>query len=171
MPVTAGLDVGTGSVKVAVFQIEGDATTCLGKRVERIRQRDPFKLAEETFDAVLSDLGLQRGDLAYIASTGEAETLAFTTGHFYSMTTHARGGIFLEPAARSILDIGALHGRAVNIDPRDPAQPIATPAEYAFELAEAAGPFYTQEMPEEIDEWSQAQRDKHCQHERDHDRP
>ena len=37
----------------------------------------------------------------------------------------------------------------VNIDPRDPAQPIAIPAEYAFELAEAAGPFYTQEMPED----------------------
>ncbi len=37
----------------------------------------------------------------------------------------------------------------VNIDPRDPAQPIATPAQYAFELAEAVGPFYTQEMPED----------------------
>ena len=30
-----------------------------------------------------------------------------------------------------------------------PAQPIANPAEYAFELAEAAGPFYTQETPED----------------------
>lgn len=37
----------------------------------------------------------------------------------------------------------------VNIDPRDPAQPISIPPEYAFELAEAAGPFYTQEMPED----------------------
>ncbi|HJP39355.1 MAG TPA: alkaline phosphatase family protein [Gammaproteobacteria bacterium] len=37
----------------------------------------------------------------------------------------------------------------INIDPRDAAQPIANPAEYAFELAEAAGPFYTQEMPED----------------------
>jgi predicted AlkP superfamily phosphohydrolase/phosphomutase len=42
----------------------------------------------------------------------------------------------------------ALYVSPVNIDPRDPAQPIATPVEYAFELAEAAGPFYTQEMPE-----------------------
>ncbi len=31
----------------------------------------------------------------------------------------------------------ALYVSPVNIDPRDPAQPIATPAEYAYELAEA----------------------------------
>lgn len=43
----------------------------------------------------------------------------------------------------------SLYASPVNIDPRDPAQPIATPAEYAFELAEQAGPFYTQEMPED----------------------
>lgn len=42
-----------------------------------------------------------------------------------------------------------LYVSPVNIDPRDPAQPIATPPEYAFELAEAAGPFYTEEMPED----------------------
>ena len=43
----------------------------------------------------------------------------------------------------------SLYVSPINIDPRDPAQPIASPAEYAFELAEAAGPFYTQEMPED----------------------
>ena len=43
----------------------------------------------------------------------------------------------------------SLYVSPVNIDPRNPAQPIATPAMYAFELAEEAGPFYTQEMPED----------------------
>ncbi len=43
----------------------------------------------------------------------------------------------------------SLYVSPVNIDPRDPAQPIATPVEYAYELAEEAGPFYTQEMPED----------------------
>ena len=42
-----------------------------------------------------------------------------------------------------------LYVSPVNIDPRDAAQPIAVPAEYAFELAESVGPFYTQEMPED----------------------
>ena len=34
------------------------------------------------------------------------------------MTTHARGAIYLEPEARSVLDMGALHGRAVKMDER-----------------------------------------------------
>jgi len=42
----------------------------------------------------------------------------------------------------------ALFASPVNIDPRNPAQTIATPADYAQELAAAAGPFFTQEMPE-----------------------
>jgi len=42
-----------------------------------------------------------------------------------------------------------LYASPINIDPRTPSQPIATPPDYAHELAEAAGPFYTQEMPED----------------------
>jgi benzoyl-CoA reductase subunit D len=43
---------------------------------------------------------------------------SFRTGHFYGMTTHARGGLFLRPGARAIVDIGALHARAVIMDDR-----------------------------------------------------
>jgi predicted AlkP superfamily phosphohydrolase/phosphomutase len=42
-----------------------------------------------------------------------------------------------------------LYMTPVNIDPRAPAQAIAAPAKYAYELAEDAGPFYTEEMPED----------------------
>ncbi len=42
-----------------------------------------------------------------------------------------------------------LYASPVNIDPGDPAQTIASPEEYARELFEAVGPFYTQEMPED----------------------
>ena len=44
--------------------------------------------------------------------------MPFHTGHFYSMTTHARGAIYLDPESRAALDIGALHGRAIQIDGR-----------------------------------------------------
>jgi benzoyl-CoA reductase subunit D len=30
------------------------------------------------------------------------------------MTTHARGGVFLDPEARAVVDIGALNGRAIS---------------------------------------------------------
>jgi predicted AlkP superfamily phosphohydrolase/phosphomutase len=42
-----------------------------------------------------------------------------------------------------------LYASPVNIDPGEPAQKISTPDDYSKELAEAAGPFYTQELPEE----------------------
>ncbi len=116
--ITAGLDVGTGAVKAVIFRHDGDTHECLAKQTERVRQRDPLKLARQTYEHVLEKSGIRHEDIAYLATTGEAETLDFATGHFYSMTTHARGGIHLVPEARSILDIGALHGRAIHIDKR-----------------------------------------------------
>jgi benzoyl-CoA reductase subunit D len=75
-------------------------------------------LAQEGFDAVLADAKLAPNDIAYIATTGEGENVKFATGHFYSMTTHARGGVFLVPEARAVVDIGALNGRAIYVDER-----------------------------------------------------
>ena len=118
MTITAGVDVGTGAVKTVLFRVEDDKTEWLARRMDKIRQRDPFRLAESGFEAVLAETGLAREDVDYIATTGEGESVAFRTGHFYSMTTHARGAIYIEPEARSVLDIGALHGRAISIDGR-----------------------------------------------------
>lgn len=42
-----------------------------------------------------------------------------------------------------------LYASPVNISPTEPAQDISTPPEFAAELAEAIGPYYTQGMPEE----------------------
>ena len=118
MPITAGIDIGTGAIKVAVFEVEGEKETCLVKRVDRLRQRDPLKTAELMYDEVLASAGLKRKDIAYCATTGEGEALEFHTGHFYSMTTHARGAIYLRPESRVALDTGALHGRAIRMDDR-----------------------------------------------------
>jgi benzoyl-CoA reductase subunit D len=119
MITTAGIDVGTGAIKVALFRGDGGTNIeCLGKRLAVIRQRDPFELTAKTYDDLLEDNGLRRSDIAYCATTGEGESIAYSTGHFYSMTTHARGAIYLEPQARAVLDIGALHGRAIKIDGR-----------------------------------------------------
>ncbi len=116
---TIGIDIGSGAVKSVLFRSDADASQhWLAKRCERIRSRDPMTLAQEGFDSVLKDAGLTRQDIDYIATTGEGENVKFATGHFYSMTTHARGGIFLDPTARAVVDIGALNGRAIYIDER-----------------------------------------------------
>jgi benzoyl-CoA reductase subunit D len=118
MAITAGIDIGTGAVKTVIFDVQGEKSQWLARRVERIRQRNPYQLAEQTYDELLEELGLKRSDVAYVATTGEGESLEFHTGHFYSMTTHGRGAIYFEPEARAVLDIGALHGRGIKIDNR-----------------------------------------------------
>ncbi len=117
---TIGIDIGSGAVKSVLFRHQGDGSTpvWLAKRCERIRSRDPMTLARQGFDDVLADAGLAGGDIAYTATTGEGENVKFATGHFYSMTTHARGGVFLDPEARAVVDIGALNGRAISVDER-----------------------------------------------------
>lgn len=118
MTITAGIDVGTGAVKAALMRVEGDRTEWLARSTLRIRQRDPLELARICFDQILEDAGMAETDVDYVATTGEGESVPFHTGHFYSMTTHARGGIYLEPTARAVLDVGALHGRAIAMDER-----------------------------------------------------
>jgi len=118
MTIAAGIDVGTGAVKAAIFKVENEESNWLSRAIIRIRQRDPMELARVAFDHVLEDAGLEQSDVDYIASTGEGEGMPFHTGHFYSMTTHARGAIFLDGESRAALDVGALHGRAISIDER-----------------------------------------------------
>ncbi len=119
MTVSAGIDVGTGTVKAALFRVDGGGTPeWLSRAIYRIRQRDPMELARIAYDGVLADAKLTENDVDYVATTGEGEGVPFHTGHFYSMTTHARGAIYLDPEARAALDVGALHGRAISIDER-----------------------------------------------------
>jgi benzoyl-CoA reductase subunit D len=115
--ITAGIDVGSAAVKIAMVRTtSGGHEALVASGNERIRRRDPVAVATGLFDQLIADAGLSRDDLTYVATTGEGELIPFRTGHFYGMTTHARGGLFLEPAARAVVDIGALHTRAVKMD-------------------------------------------------------
>ena len=118
MTIAAGIDIGTGAVKAAVFKVENGQDTWLSRSLLRIRQRDPIELARVAYDNALEDAKLRPEEINYVATTGEGESVPFHTGHFYSMTSHARGAIYLDPQSRAALDVGALHGRAISIDKR-----------------------------------------------------
>ena len=116
---TAGVDVGSAVIKVAIAETDDSGgERLLAGRGERIRRRDTHAVAQGLFTDMLREAGLEAGALEYVATTGEGETIPFRTGHFYGMTTHARGGVFLEPEARAVIDMGALHTRAIAMDQR-----------------------------------------------------
>jgi len=116
---TAGVDVGSSAVKAAVLSIPaGGSPDVRALQSVRIRRRDLHKVIAEAYAVALEEAGVSHGEIAYVASTGEGELVEFRRGHFYGMTTHARGASFLMPEARAVLDVGALHARAMRIDER-----------------------------------------------------
>jgi len=122
---TAGIDVGSSSVKCAVVKSQGGRDgEVLGTSVQRIRRRIISEVARAAFEEACAKAGVpappadSTGGFDYVATTGDAEQMDGTTGHFYGMTAHARGALFLEPTAIAALDVGALHARAIRMDER-----------------------------------------------------
>jgi benzoyl-CoA reductase subunit D len=117
MIITAGIDVGSGAVKVTVMRTDGEGEeTLLGQISTRIRRREIAKVVDETFDAAAEAAAV--GEIHYIGTTGEGGEVPYATGHFYGMTAHARGALYLTPGVGAVLDVGALHTRAVAMDGR-----------------------------------------------------
>ncbi|MDX2359581.1 MAG: BadF/BadG/BcrA/BcrD ATPase family protein [Crocinitomicaceae bacterium] len=118
---TMGIDVGGSYVKGVIMTYDhktGDHKI-VDKQTEKIRKRDPKDVVIDTVDMLLERNNLNYdNDIAYLASTGEGEMVEKKTGHFYSMTSHSRGGKFFEPNAKTVVDMGGLYVRAIKIDHR-----------------------------------------------------
>lgn len=116
---SAGVDVGSAAVKVAIVRSDAGATgEVLATSVHRIRRRAVRDVVEQAFDECCREAAVDPKSFCYVASTGDGDAVEFRTGHFYSMTTHARGALHLVPAARGVVDVGALHARAIRINDR-----------------------------------------------------
>jgi benzoyl-CoA reductase subunit D len=113
--ITLGIDVGGSYIKAALMNYS-NGCTIIDKKCEKVRKRNPSVLSEEIISYLLEKNNLQLSDIAYIASTGEGEMVTRKTGHFYSMTTHAKGGQYFFPEARTVVDMGALYVRAIKIN-------------------------------------------------------
>lgn len=118
---TIGVDVGASYVKAVLLQYDHEYGNheLVDRNAEKIRKRDPKDVVADTVRNILSRNHLHyENDIAYLASTGEGEMVERKTGHFYSMTSHAKGGIYLAPEARTVVDMGGLYVRAIKVDPR-----------------------------------------------------
>lgn len=118
---TMGIDVGGSYVKGVIMEYDNESQNhkIIDKQTEKIRKRNPKDVVVDTFDMLLERNNLNyEKDIVYLASTGEGEMVEKKTGHFYSMTTHARGGIFFVPNAKTVVDMGGLYVRAIKVDHR-----------------------------------------------------
>ncbi|TAL56845.1 MAG: benzoyl-CoA reductase subunit D [Bacteroidetes bacterium] len=111
---TVGIDVGSNFIKLVLVDYS-ELPKLLDKHTEKIRKRNPSQVAEEMIQAMLAKHNLKYEDVAYLASTGEGDLVKRKRGHFYGMTTHAKGANFFFPDAKTVVDMGALYVRAVKI--------------------------------------------------------
>lgn len=111
---TMGIDVGGSYIKGVIMNY-AEQPELIDAKVEKIRRRNPEEVASEMIDYLLAKNNLTFDDISYLASTGEGEMVKRKTGHFYSMTTHARGGKFFNENAKTVVDMGALYARAIKI--------------------------------------------------------
>lgn len=118
---TMGVDVGGSYVKAVLLQYDHQTENhkIVDKQTEKIRKRNPKDVVVEAVDMILERNNLNYdNDIAYLASTGEGEMVEKKTGHFYSMTSHAKGGIFFAPEAKTVVDLGGLYVRAISVNPK-----------------------------------------------------
>jgi benzoyl-CoA reductase subunit D len=116
---SAGIDAGSSAIKVAITRSEaGKDAEILATSVQRIRRRNVHDVVKAAFDEALARADVSADAFCYVASTGDVDAVTFATGHFYGMTTHASGALHLVPEARSALDMGALHAKAIKMDER-----------------------------------------------------
>ncbi len=110
--ITAGIDMGTQSVKVVVLK-DGEILS----RGQSFSGFDPTKAAEQSFVEALRKAKLSRGEVEHIAVTGAGVEMApYSHSTISVMGADARAGAHLFPSARTVIDVGAEEARAVRCD-------------------------------------------------------
>jgi len=110
----AGVDAGSRTIKVVVFDHEGRKVLGSGITQQGV---DQPKLAETLYEETLERAGVPRRDVAAVVATGygrERVQLADTT--ITEITCHARGVHFLMPEVRSIVEIGGQDSKIIRLE-------------------------------------------------------
>lgn len=73
--------------------------------------------ARKALDLALADAGLTREDLSVVVTTGYGrESIGVENMSVTEITCHARGAHFLNPSARTVIDIGGQDSKVIHID-------------------------------------------------------
>ncbi|MCE7939402.1 2-hydroxyglutaryl-CoA dehydratase [bacterium] len=113
MSTTAGIDVGSTYTKAVIVgddgRILGRAMSPTGFRLDDV--------AAQMFDRALTEAGLCRADIDYVASTGYGRNqVSFRHLKVTDLTAHAYGARRLFPNTRTVLDVGGQTMKASRLD-------------------------------------------------------
>lgn len=110
--ITMGIDMGAKTIKVVILkdnQVVGKSLVVAGFEVE--------KAAQEAIDKTMNQAGVTREDISKVISTGAGEKQAPFFDETKSVVgCDSLGAVFLHPAARSVIDVGAEEGRGMRCD-------------------------------------------------------
>jgi benzoyl-CoA reductase subunit D len=110
--ITAGIDLGTQSVKVVILKDGG-----IISRGQAFSGFDPTKTAEQAVGEALKKAKLSRADVNHVTATGSGMEMApYANSTISMMGADTKAGVYFFPSARTIIDVGAEEARAVKCD-------------------------------------------------------
>lgn len=110
--IVAGIDIGSTACKAVVLRGEDIAGFAIGPSTA-----SPQQTAEEIYEQALEVAGVERGEVACVIGTGYGRALVpFADENVSELTCHGRGASYVDPAVRTVLDIGGQDTKAIRID-------------------------------------------------------
>ena len=111
---TAGIDSGSTSTDAVIMNAD---RRILGRAIIPTGA-GAVNTASRALETALDEAGLTRDDLASIVSTGYGRATIGIDGaeDVTEITCHARGAVYLDPSARTVIDIGGQDSKVISVD-------------------------------------------------------
>jgi benzoyl-CoA reductase subunit D len=110
--ITAGIDMGAKTIKVVILNDSQVAAKSI-----LLGGLDTCQSAEQAFDEALKSADLSSNAIEHITATGAGRRGApLAHDEVTEVGANAKGAVFLFPAARTVIDVGAEEGRGIRCD-------------------------------------------------------
>jgi len=110
--ITAGIDIGSITTKAAVMadgKIRGTKVIFTGYNAEQA--------GTKVYEELLKELGIEKSDIRKVVSTGYGRnSVKFKDKAMTEIICHGAGAHYLNPRARSVIDIGGQDSKAIVLD-------------------------------------------------------
>lgn len=112
--ITAGIDTGSRTVKVVLFDSNRTEVLASGIADQGVRQSE---IALRLLEEICKQAGISKGDIGKTVATGYGRnTIGWADKAITEITCQARGIYFQEPDAKTIIDIGGQDSKLVRLD-------------------------------------------------------